>query len=58
MARSKSSKERQQAASTTSKDIAEQTRAFLEDGGAIQYIKSGVSGQESIADRKKKTATS
>ena len=33
----------------TSDSIAEQTRRFLEKGNKIQYIKSGVSGQPSVA---------
>ncbi len=33
----------------TSESIAEQTRRFLDSGNKIQYIKSGVSGQPSIA---------
>lgn len=37
------------AAVETSDSIAEQTRHFLESGNKIQYIKSGVSGQPSIA---------
>lgn len=36
----------------TSASIEEQTRAFLKSGGKIQYIDSGVSGQQSMAGNK------
>lgn len=42
------SKRKQQASSETSASIEEQTRAFLEGGGEIQQINTGVSGQQSI----------
>ena len=37
------------AASETSQSIAEQTRQFLEGGGTVTSVKSGVSGQPIIA---------
>jgi hypothetical protein len=45
-------KKKQPAAVETSESIAEQTRAFLKSGKKIQVIKSGVSGQPSMAARK------
>lgn len=45
-------KKKQPAAVETSESIAEQTRAFLKAGKKIQVIKSGVSGQPSLAASK------
>jgi hypothetical protein len=45
-------KKKQPAASETSQSIEDQTRAFLESGGQIEKINSGVSGQQSIAGPK------
>jgi len=45
-------KKKQPAATETSCSIDDQVRAFLEGGGAIEQIKSGVSGQESMLGRK------
>jgi len=42
-------KKKQPAAVETSASIAEQTQAFLQAGNKIQVIKSGVSGQPSLA---------
>ncbi|MEM6579699.1 MAG: hypothetical protein AAF699_00430 [Pseudomonadota bacterium] len=42
-------KKQQPAAVQTSESIAEQTRVFLKSGNKIDYIKSGVSGQASVA---------
>jgi len=36
----------------TSLSIEEQTRAFLESGGKVEYINAGVSGQQSLAGPK------
>ncbi|MBV1881183.1 MAG: hypothetical protein KUG82_06095 [Pseudomonadales bacterium] len=36
----------------TSLSIRDQTQAFLESGGEIEYINSGVSGQQSLAGPK------
>jgi len=41
-------KKKQPAATETSRSIDEQVKAFLEGGGAIEQIKSGVSGQQSL----------
>jgi len=38
--------------SETSSSIKDQTKAFLEGGGEIEYINSGVSGQQSLAGPK------
>jgi hypothetical protein len=45
-------KKKQPAASETSLSIAEQTEAFFKSGGTINKIKSGVSGQQSVAGPK------
>ena len=45
-------KKKQAAATETSLSIAEQTRAFLDSGGRIELIKSGVSGQLGIMGSK------
>ena len=45
-------KKKQPAATETSSAIDEQIKAFLEGGGAIEQIKSGLSGQESMLGRK------
>lgn len=45
-------KKKQPAAVQTSESIEEQTRAFLKSGKKIDYIKSGVSGQPSMAANK------
>lgn len=45
-------KKKQPSAVETSNSIEEQTRAFLQDGGEIQQIKTGVSGQQSLAGPK------
>lgn len=42
------SKKKQSAGSETSISIEEKTKAFLESGGEIQQISSGVSGQQSM----------
>jgi hypothetical protein len=39
-------------ASESSQSIAEQTQAFLKSGGKIDYVNSGVSGQQSMAGPK------
>jgi len=44
-------KKKQPAATETSHSIDEQVRSFLEGGGAIEQVKSGVSGQESMIGR-------
>jgi hypothetical protein len=46
------SKKKKVAAKETSDSIAEQTRAFLKDGGKINYIDSGVSGQQNLIGQK------
>ncbi len=46
------SKKKQPALRETSQSIEEQTQAFLEAGGKIQQIDSGVSGQQSMAGPK------
>ena len=46
------SKKKQPAAVETSQSIEEQTRAFLEKGGEIAEINTGVSGQQSLAGPK------
>jgi len=45
-------KKKQPAATVTSDSIDDQVRSFLEAGGAIEQVKSGVSGQESMLGRK------
>ncbi len=47
-------KKKQPAAVQTSSSIEGETRAFLEAGGEIEQVRSGVSGQESLAPRKPK----
>ena len=42
------SKKKQPAGSETSISIEAKTKAFLESGGEIQQIRSGVSGQQSM----------
>ncbi len=42
------SKKKQPAATKTSSSIDEQVKAFLESGGSIEHIKTGVSGQQSL----------
>ena len=49
------SKKKQPAGSETSLSIEEKTRAFLESGGQIQQIRSGVSGQLSMTAPKPAT---
>lgn len=46
------SKKRQAAATETSESIAEQTRRYLKSGKKIQVIKSGISGQPTLAVKK------
>ena len=43
---------KQPAATATSQSIEDQTKAFLESGGKIEQINTGVSGQQSIAGPK------
>ncbi len=43
------SKKKKPAATETSQSIEEQTQAFLAAGGTITQVKSGVSGQQSLA---------
>ena len=43
---------KQPAASETSESIEEQVKAYLKKGGEIQQIESGVSGQQSMGERK------
>ncbi len=45
-------KKKQPAATETSLSIEEKTRVFLEAGGEIEHINSGVSGQQSMAGPK------
>ena len=45
-------KKKQPAAAETSLSIEEQTKAFLKQGGEIEQINSGVSGQQSMAGPK------
>ena len=45
-------KKKQPAAVETSESIEEQTRLFLESGNKIEVIKTGVSGQVSMAANK------
>ncbi|OUR88474.1 hypothetical protein A9Q81_23810 [Gammaproteobacteria bacterium 42_54_T18] len=47
-AKTVASKKKQPAGSETSLAIEEKTKAFLESGGEIQQISSGVSGQQSM----------
>lgn len=49
---------KQPAASETSESIEEQTRRFLRSGKKIQVIASGVSGQPSLAARKREKPAS
>ncbi|TNG02284.1 MAG: hypothetical protein EP297_01255 [Gammaproteobacteria bacterium] len=46
------SKKKKVAAKETSQSIEEQTKAFLEAGGKIDYINSGVSGQQNLVGPK------
>jgi len=46
------SKKKQPANTETSQSIEAQTKAFLESGGKINYINTGVSGQQSLAGPK------
>ncbi|TQV78205.1 hypothetical protein FKG94_14130 [Exilibacterium tricleocarpae] len=48
----KSTAKKQPAAVETSLSIAEQTKIFLQTGGEIQQIKSGVSGKQSMGAAK------
>jgi len=45
-------KKKQPAATGTSRSIDDQVKSFLESGGTIEQVKSGVSGQESTLSRK------
>jgi len=45
-------KKKQPAATATSLSIEDQVKTFLEGGGEIEQVKSGVSGQESMLGRK------
>lgn len=45
-------KKKAPAATETSMSIEEQTAAFLQSGGAIEHVNSGVSGQQSVAGPK------
>lgn len=45
-------KKKQPSAVQTSQSIEDQTKAFLEGGGKIENINSGVSGQQSMAGPK------
>ncbi len=45
-------KKKQPAAVQTSESIEEQTKLFLKSGNKVDYIKSGVSGQQSMAPNK------
>lgn len=47
-AKTVSSKKKQPAGSETSISIEQKTKAFLESGGQIEQIRSGVSGQQSM----------
>lgn len=51
-------KKKQPAAVQTSSSIEEKTKAFLEAGGEIEQIRSGVSGQPSMAPPKPKPSES
>ena len=46
------SRPKQSAATETSESIAEQTRRYLKSGKKIQVIKSGISGQPTLAVKK------
>ncbi|WP_426416642.1 hypothetical protein [Aestuariirhabdus sp. LZHN29] len=46
--RTAATRKNQPDAQETSQSIADQTRAFLEQGGAIEEIKQGVSGMQSM----------
>ncbi len=50
--RTQPSKKKQPAATETSLSIEEQTKAFLESGGEVTKINSGISGQQSMAGPK------
>ena len=41
-------KKKQSAATKTSRSIDDQIKDFLDGGGSIEHIKSGVSGQQSL----------
>ncbi|MBR9911888.1 MAG: hypothetical protein GYB33_16205 [Gammaproteobacteria bacterium] len=45
-------KKKQPVAVESSESIAQQTEAFLKSGGSIDHIKSGISGQQSMAGPK------
>lgn len=47
-----SEKKKSSGTTETSKSIEEQTKAFLESGGEIEHINSGVSGQQSLVGPK------
>ena len=47
-AKTVASKKKQPGGAETSLSIEEKTKAFLESGGEIQQIRSGVSGQQSM----------
>jgi len=47
-AKTVATKKKQPGGSETSLSIEEKTKAFLESGGEIQQIRSGVSGQQSM----------
>lgn len=51
-------KKKQPAAVETSSSIDDKVKAFLEAGGQIEKIESGVSGQQSMAAKKAKSAES
>jgi len=42
----------------TSESIADQTQAFIKDGGKVEQVPRGVSGQTSLAARKHITISS
>ncbi len=43
---------RSSAPTISSEALAAQTEAYLKDGGKIDYVKSGVSGQQNLPGRK------
>jgi len=47
-AKTASTKKKPSGTTETSQSIEEQTRAFLESGGKIEHVNSGVSGQQSL----------
>ncbi|MEP4146190.1 MAG: hypothetical protein ABJL54_03155 [Halioglobus sp.] len=51
-------KKKQPAAVETSSSLEDKVKAFLKDGGKIEQIESGVSGQPSMAPPKPKPAKS